>query len=414
MHQLNLALALVGLLVLCLGLLSEGIRRRALSEPLLALAYGVLVGPAVLGLLDVHEWGDPHTIMEEGARLTLAIGLMAVALRLRLQYLSQFWKPTVWLLVIGMPVMFAIPAAIAAWLLPVSVLTACLIAGALSPTDPVVATSIVSGKFAERHLPPRIRTVISLESGANDGLAYLLMMAPILLLTVADTSEAAGRWFAEVVLLAVVAGTVFGVVLGWAAAKASKWAEDRELMGEYSFAVFTVALSLFALGAARLMLMDELVVVFACGLAFNVASGRAEEHEEAHVQESVNRLFTLPAFVLFGLVLPWEEWARFGWGLLGAFALLCLLLRRLPLVPLLNALLSRRYTFTARDWAFIGWFGPNGIAAIFYALYAVRHTGHEAVWPVASFVICASIFLHGVTAAPLTRLQARGQKAQAR
>ena len=412
MHQLNVALAAIGLIVLCLGLFSEGIRRRATSEPLLAVLYGIAVGPAMLGLLDVSRWGDPHLIMEEGARLTLAVGLMAVALRLRLQHLAKFWKPTLWLLLIGMPVMFAIPAAIAAWMLPVSLLTALLIAGAITPTDPVVASSIVTGKFANRLLPPRIRTLISLESGANDGLAYLFMLAPVLLLTATDTAEATSRWVVEVLLLAVVAGTVFGASLGWAAAKANKWAEDRQLMGDYSFAVFTVALSLFALGAARLLLMDELVVVFACGLAFNVASGRSEEHEEAHVQESVNRLFTLPAFVLLGLVLPWEEWARLGWGLLAGFALACLLLRRLPLVPLLNAFLSRPYAFTFRDWAFIGWFGPNGLAAIFYALYAVRHTGHDIIWPFASFVICASILIHGVTAAPFTRLYARGQKPQ--
>ncbi len=57
MEQLNIALATVGGLVLVLGLLSAPLRRSVLAEPLLALLLGVLLGPAVLGLLDPARWG---------------------------------------------------------------------------------------------------------------------------------------------------------------------------------------------------------------------------------------------------------------------------------------------------------------------------------------------------------------------
>ena len=82
MSELNIALAVVGALVLVIGLLSGLIRHSLLSEPLLALLVGVLIGPGFLGLLDLASWGHRETILEQAARLTLAISLMGVALRL--------------------------------------------------------------------------------------------------------------------------------------------------------------------------------------------------------------------------------------------------------------------------------------------------------------------------------------------
>ncbi len=79
MSELNVALTVVGGLVVVLGLLSGSIRRSLLSEPLVALLVGVLLGPAVLGLLDPAGWGSRETILEQAARLTLAISLMGVA-----------------------------------------------------------------------------------------------------------------------------------------------------------------------------------------------------------------------------------------------------------------------------------------------------------------------------------------------
>jgi NhaP-type Na+/H+ or K+/H+ antiporter len=83
-----------------------------------------------------------------------------------------------------------------------------------------------------------------------------------------------------------------------------------------------------------------------------------------------------------------------------------LLLRRLPAVlairPLLGALRRR-----AKDVLFLGWFGPIGAAALYYAAFSLRETGIEAAWTVGSLVICASVVVHGITATPLTKLYGR-------
>ena len=92
MSELNIALAAVGGLVLVLGLLSGSIRRSILSEPLVALLVGVLLGPAALGLLDPAGWGSREVLLEQAARLTLAISLMGVALRLPKRERFSGWR----------------------------------------------------------------------------------------------------------------------------------------------------------------------------------------------------------------------------------------------------------------------------------------------------------------------------------
>ncbi|CAN5733869.1 hypothetical protein BH18ACT11_BH18ACT11_11740 [soil metagenome] len=102
------------------------------------------------------------------------------------------------------------------------------------------------------------------------------------------------------------------------------------------------------------------------------------------------------------MALPWGAWLELGWaGLLLVGAVL--LLRRLPAVLALRRLLGPLRP-KGKDVLFLGWFGPVGAAALYYAAFSLRETGIEAAWTVRSLVICASVLVHGVTATPLTKL----------
>ncbi|WP_317106486.1 hypothetical protein [Chroococcidiopsis sp. SAG 2025] len=87
----------VGRVVLFIGLVSDLFRRTWwASEPLTALVCGILLSPAAFGLLHPDRWGiAQETLIEQAARLTLAIGLMGVALRLPKNYTlyqcDRFW-----------------------------------------------------------------------------------------------------------------------------------------------------------------------------------------------------------------------------------------------------------------------------------------------------------------------------------
>lgn len=99
--------------------------------------------------------------------------------------------------------------------------------------------------------------------------------------------------------------------------------------------------------------------------------------------------------------IPWQQWWALGWkGLI--LVLTVLLLRRLPAIVLLNRLIKPLKN--TPDVLFMGWFGPIGVAALYYAGLSLHKTGVEAVWTVTSLVICASLIAHGLTSTPLTKL----------
>lgn len=403
MTQLNIALAIMGSVAICIALLSALIKRSPISEPALAVLVGLAVGPYGLAWLNLERWGDTFAILEQAARLTLAIGLMGVALRLKRDALKAMLKPTVLLLTLAMLGMWLVSSLLAGWLLGLSMWAALLLGAVITPTDPVVASSIVTGKFAKAHLPLRLRTALSAESGANDGLAYGFVMLPILMLGHAP-DEAWSHWLIESVVAGIGGAALMGAVVGAAAARLLMVAERKQLVAGTSLLGYSVAFSLMTLGLAKLLNTDGVLAVFAAGLAFNLCSDRHDEQEEENIQEAVAKLFTLPMFVIFGIALPLNEWAALGWPLL-ALALLVLLLRRPPVVMLLA--LTWRHSLNTRDSVYLGWFGPLGIAAIYYAALAHSHLHDPLYWHAASALIFASILIHGVTAAPLSRLYAQ-------
>jgi sodium/hydrogen antiporter len=398
-QQLFAGLAVAGVLLVGLGLFSKRLENLPLSAPLVALLAGVALGPQALGWLDPAAWGGGERFVEEAARITIAIGLMAIALRLPPDYLRSQWRPLLVMVAVVMPLMALAGAALAAWLLGLPLLIALLLGAILCPTDPIVATSIVTGEAAERSLPERLRHLLLGESGANDGLAFPLVWLPLVLLA----SGGAGRWVAEIVLWQTAGAVALGAALGYAGGKLLVRAERRDTIEVDSYFAYTLALTVLVLGVAELLHADGMLAVFASGLVFAREVGARERAQEERVQEAMNGFFTLPIFMLIGLVVPWEGWRELGWSG-AAFVAALLLFRRLPAVWIVHrfvpALAERR------DVLFAGWFGPIGVAALFYAVTAARHAGDERLFAAATLAICASIVAHGVTAWPFRRLYA--------
>ncbi|MGF1471770.1 MAG: cation:proton antiporter [Rubrobacteraceae bacterium] len=403
MSALNISLLTIGAVVLIVGLFSAQLKRSVLSVPLVALLTGVLLSPAVFGVLDPAQWGNQELILEQAARLTLAISLMEIALRLPKGYPFSNWRSLLVMLGPVMVLMFLVSGLLAYAILGVSFWAAMLIGAIITPTDPVVASSIVQGEVANKNLPARLRHLLSGESGANDGLAYPFVFLAILMIQ-EPSGQATFQWVTRIILWEVLGAVVIGALIGYVAGKALDWARSRGEIRNPSFLAYSIALALTALGSTRLVGTDGILAVFAAGIAFNLAIGSGAEESEKQIDEAVNRFFVLPIFVLLGLVLPWGEWAALGWKA-PLLAGLVLLLRRPPWVILLSSRVpSMRGT---RDGLFAGWFGPIGVAALYYATLSEKVVGLEEAWVVGSLVISTSVLVHGVSAAPLTKLYGR-------
>lgn len=401
MNQLNIALTVIAALVVAVGLLSKPLRRMYFSDSTIALLLGILMSPHVLGWLDVNGWwGNKELLIEEAARLTLAIGLMGVALRIPKGYVPRHWKSLAVVLGLVMPLMWLSSGLLVWWLLGLPFGVAMLIGAVVTPTDPVVSTDIVTGVIAEENIPGRLRHLISSESGLNDGLAYPIVYLPILLMT-RSPGDALSHWLLHTLLWEIGVAILVAVFLGYTAGRLLVWSEKKDLIEKKSILAYTIALSLLALGAAKLLGSDGILAVFITGLVFDGLVNTQERTQEERIQEAVDRFFTLPIFLLLGLVMPWQDWLQLGWkGLLLVVAIL--LLRRLPAIQALNPLIKRLHGVS--DPLFVGWFGPIGVAALYYSHLALRLTGNHQVWVVSSLLIFASTLAHSISATPLSQL----------
>lgn len=396
--ELDLLLALVSGALIVFSAFSTVLQRASLPGPLLCLAFGVLVGPHALGLLRMEDFGVPEgTLLEQAARITLAVGLAGVALRLPHGYWPQNVRWIAVVIGIGMIAMMLIATGVMWSGLGVSLIMAMLLAAIVTPTDPVVTTPIVTGSLAEEKVSGRVRHNLSAESGVNDGLGYLFVMLPVLLLT--DPDRAWQELLGEVLLTEVLGGAVFGAVAGFLLGRLFVLARSRGLMEESSYLAFILPLALFLLGVSRLLDTDAILAVFVGVAVFGQVIPQRAEAEEDKIHDAVARLFLLPVFVLLGIALPLTDWSALGWGPPIVIAA-AVVLRRVLTIWMLRPLL--RNVYELRETAFVSWFAPVGVSALLYATVAQRHTGDPDVFAYTTMAITFSVVIHGLSSAPMS------------
>jgi len=389
--MLDVLLAAVGLLGLVTAALSKPLRRTPLSEPLLALAAGMLLGPAVSGALDFPTVLEEQGWLHEACRVLLAISVMSIGLRYPLGEARTRLRPVLLLLVVALPVMAVVTAGLATVLLGMGAGAALLLGTALSPTDPVLASSVVTGGPAEEDLPAHDRQILSLESGANDGLAL-----PLVLAAVAFAGPLSGVDAALEACWQVLGAVALGAVVGWLGARALTAGAEAGLTDRGALLLFTVLLALGALAASGLARVDGILAVFVCGLVYNGVVTGSEREAEVPIDEAVNRFGVLPLFLALGAAVPWQAWADLGWR--GpALLVAVLLLRRLPVLLALRRPLGLSWP----DAAYLGWFGPIGVSALFYlTLEADRLALPAEVLAAGTLVVVGSTVAHGLSSSP--------------
>ncbi|RLV55785.1 sodium:proton exchanger [Aeromicrobium phragmitis] len=405
---LDLTVALFSGALLLFSAFSSALQRMGLPGPLLALAFGALVGPHALDLLRIADVGmPPMTLLEETSRFTLAIGLSGVALRLPHGYWRAHVRWVACMIGLGMLIMLLVATGALWALLGVPFLTALLLGAIITPTDPIVTTPIVTGSLAEQKIPDSVRYNISSESGLNDGLAYLFVFLPILLIV--RPERAWSELLTTVLLHEVVGAVVLGIAAGFCFGFLFNRVRRHHLIEESSYLGFVIPLALFVLGVGRLLGVDALLAVFLAAAVFGQVIPQTDEIQQDRLDDSVNRFFILPVFMLLGLALPFPQWAALGWGAAAAL-LLALVVRRVAAVWLLRPVLRTEHN--RAETAFLSWFGPIGVSALFYATLAHRETGDSTVFTYVSLAITISVLLHGVTSAPLSFLLHRYQQKQ--
>ena len=167
------SLAIVALAVLAVASVSGRIAGSPLTPAILFVAIGVIVGPRVLGDIDLSSTGSTVRALAEA---TLALVLFSDASRINLRELRRGANVPTRLLGIGLPLTIALGALAAAAVFgQLSIEEAVIIGVVLAPTDAALGQAVVTNPL----VPARIRQGLNVESGLNDGICVPLLFIAV-------------------------------------------------------------------------------------------------------------------------------------------------------------------------------------------------------------------------------------------
>ncbi|MFI0713137.1 cation:proton antiporter [Streptomyces inhibens] len=380
--------SLVLLLLFLWCLCSRRMERFELTAPAAFVLTGLLLGEGT-GVLDLAL---PHETVKVLAEITLVWVLFTDAARLSLRALRPELGLCVRLLGIGLPLCVGLGTLLASALLPgVSGWAALYVGAALAPTDAALGATMM----VNPEVPARIRQLINVESGLNDGI-----VTPLVVLALAGMSAAQGTAGPDAsghALVQLAVGAAYGAVVGLAAGWLLRTTLRRGWATEDFAGVGVLALALLGYTSALAIGGNGFVAAFVAGLAFGTVHG-APRRVLLYVEQSASLLSVL-VWLVFGAVLLPEAFAHFTWQVVVYAVLSLTVIRMLPVaLSLIGSGLD------AGTVLFVGWFGPRGLASIIFGLLAVEElapAGAQPVVPVVACTVLLSVLAHGLTSAPL-------------
>jgi NhaP-type Na+/H+ or K+/H+ antiporter len=393
-HEPNAAaLAVVSGCVIVWGLLSARFERWDVTAPIAftVLGLGTANGPLAIIHLNLHS-SDIRALAE----ITLALVLFADASRVNAKALRTDLTLPVRLLGIGLPLTIGAGTALAAGLFTAAGLWVAATLGAIvAPTDAALGASIVQ----DERIPSTVRRALNVESGLNDGIATPFVNLFLAGALAAEAVHNPGVGRAAIDLLGGAAvgagvGLVGAVLLSWAGRTGWSAAGFRPLA--------VLALATFAYATSLVAGLNGFVAAFVAGMAFGTV---VTDTELLIFAEEAGTLMSLLVWFLFGAVMVVPGFEAAGWRD-AVFAFLALTLVRM--VPVALALVGSG--FDKATVAFIGWFGPRGLASVVFGLIAVDSlapTEGKLVLGAVTVTVTLSVIVHGITGSPLAERYGR-------
>jgi NhaP-type Na+/H+ or K+/H+ antiporter len=377
--------------LLVVGALLAGLARRSLLS---LTALFVLAGFALgRGGLDVLPFDARSDFVGDLALVALIVILFRDGLEVEAEMLQREWRLPLRKLVLAMPLTAGLVALATHALTGLGWTESFLVGALLSPTDPVLSSSVVTNP----RVPRRLRHSLNLESGMNDGLAL-----PAVLALVAALDRHGGEfvWW-RFVLEDVSLGLAFGVAIGLIAA----WRIPGHYLSLYALGTAFVAYGVAVMAPAG----NGIIAVFVCAITLGIRRPEVRAAFEDRAEELME-IVKLGVFVVFGSVLTLHGLFADGWGAVGVAAFTLLLARP---IAVFAAVARTRTTLPER--AFMAWFGPKGVATMTFALLVLSRNVPEGgrIANLAALTVFASIVAHGLTDTPGANWIARRAEARA-
>ena len=371
----RMTLFLVFAITLLIAVLVSGLAQRSiLSSAILFLVAGFLLGDGVFGTAPRLS----ESLLERLAEVALYSILFTDGIRSSgLRSVLQSWRLPARALAFGMPLTVAGIAVLARFLLSVSWAEAFLMGAVLSPTDPVFVSAI----FRFKGVPGRVKRLLNVESGLNDGLAL-----PLVLLSIAGVTN--GGDDMPLIVEELLAGIAIGIFIPWLGIRleASRFFKAAGLYEPLNaFAIGLLVMAICYVTGANLFFG-----AYAAGLSVATFSASVAESFR-HFGELVAELLKLLALVVFGGMVAVNFFA-----LLPGREYLFILIATFAVRPVVMAISLSGSALQWRERLVAGWFGPKGFASVVYGLLILQ-AGLSRLAHLVGLAVAASIVIFSST-----------------
>jgi sodium/hydrogen antiporter len=383
---------LVGLTLVGYALVSGRLARSPVTSAIVFTTAGLVLGSAGLGLLDLDLGSSQVRLLTE---LTLALVLFVDASSIDTRRLEREVSLHARLLGLGLPGTILLGTVLAVLVFPdLVVFEAMALAVLLAPTDAALGQSVVSNA----RLPSMVRQGLNVESGLNDGICVPLLVTALTLAQAEEGLDMGGEVVVDLVTELAIA-TAAGAAIAGVVALLLRWSSDRQWLEPAWAQIVPMVTAVGAYAAVDELGGSGFIGAFVAGLTY----GRLLESTSGATTEftrDLGDLLSAVTFVLFGAVLVQLDASTLSFRTLGFAVLALTVIRMVPVALSLVGSGARGPTV-----AFVGWFGPRGLATIVFTLTVVEESGlagTEQIVDVATMTVLLSIFAHGLSAAVLS------------
>jgi cell volume regulation protein A len=379
--------------ILAVGTLSGLIARLAkIPDVVVFLLLGMLIGPGVLGLVDIKADSTINQlIMIFGSSFILFDGGASI----RLKVLKEVWITILIISTAGVLITAAITGVAAYYFLGLAPIVALLLGTVLASTDPATLVPV----FKQVHIKDRVAQTVVSESAFNDA------MGAILTFTVLGIALGAGEFSASDALVDLLKQSLLGIFIGGTLGYLAAFLiahEKFNFLAEFAPAVALMAVIGAYMGADG-MHASGFMAVFVFGivmgnqesLGFKLTEREGDELEDFVLTTAlIMRMFI---FILLGAQVNFGLMNLYLFGGIAVVVVFMLVAR--PVTVFLCAMPDRRAKWSFKEMLFMCWTRETGVipGALAGMLVGMKAPGAQIIASVTFIAILMTILIQATT-----------------
>lgn len=393
MTTYNIIILILSISFLGVSLLPKLLKNTMLSIPIIYVLFGIFLFqlPINIDLSDPKKFNEIIITLTE---ICVIISLMGVGLKIDKKLDLKNWKLTLIFLLgtMGLGIFFTTLVGI---YFQLSLPLALLLASALSPTDPVLASDVQIGPPNEGQ-EDKVRFTLTTEAGLNDGLAFPFIMLSIALFSTTNLTEALTHWFVYNLFYKL----FIGIFMGYACGKAFGYLlfgfSDKFKISNQEEGFIVIAMTLFSYGITEIMHGYGFLAVFITAIFIRSFEKTHKIHTIMHdFSDQTERMMLVTILIFFGAfishgLLNYLTWQDMVYSLILIF-----------IIRPFTGLITLAFTKMSLSEKFcISFFGVKGIGSFYYLSYSISKIDSlpiKKIWSIVGFIVLVSIFVHGIS-----------------